>query len=121
MQYEPLLAGSPYSNYRIFDWYGLYGDGTTGQPYLLVSYSAGPFSELPGSAAAGSESVGPSSASIIPTIGNAFVLDTTDRMPASRACFSKSLLACCVNSTMGTAGAISDMRRAASIPLIPGI
>src|SRR5271156_921681 len=42
VQYEPLLAGSPYSNYRIFDWYGLYGDGTTGQLYQQVSYSAWP-------------------------------------------------------------------------------
>ena len=63
----------------------------------------------------------PKSDSIIPTIGKAFVLDTTERIPTSMACRSKSALACCVKSTMGMAGAISAMRRAVSIPLIPGI
>ena len=56
---------------------------------------------------------------MIPTIGKASVFDTTDRIPASRACFSKSALACCVNITTGTAGAISSSRLAVSIPLIP--
>jgi hypothetical protein len=66
-------------------------------------------------------SLGPRSASIIPTIGNVSVLDTTDRMPTPNACFSNSGLACCVNRMIGIAGAISKIRRAVSIPFIPGI
>jgi len=86
------------------------------------SYSAWSFPEpadSPAPAPAGS--AGPSSASIIPTMGNALVLETTDRIPASRACRSKSVLACCVNRTIGTAGAISAMRLAVSIPFMTGI
>src|SRR5271170_5498483 len=82
VQYEPLLTGSPYSNYRIFDWYGLYGDGTTGQLYQQVSYSAWPLSKMPGFWGAGWGFGGPKRPLKLPPHRNGVCFGYTDRMPA---------------------------------------
>jgi hypothetical protein len=39
---------------------------------------------------------------MIPIIGNASVFETTDRIPAARACSSNCEVACCVNIMIGT-------------------